>query len=42
MMPLMRAQLAELKTLGQLTRRAWEHDVQVMMVEGRTCADGSI
>jgi len=27
------AQLAELKTLGQLTRRAWEHDVQVM-VEG--------
>jgi len=38
MMPLI--QLAELKTLGQLTRRAWEHDVQVM-VEGRTCADGS-
>jgi phosphomethylpyrimidine synthase len=27
------AQMAELKTLGQLTRRAWEHDVQVM-VEG--------
>ncbi len=27
------AQLAELKTLGQLTRLAWEHDVQVM-VEG--------
>ncbi|MEM1168628.1 MAG: phosphomethylpyrimidine synthase ThiC [Cyanobacteria bacterium P01_H01_bin.35] len=27
------AQLAELKTLGQLTRRAWEHDLQVM-VEG--------
>jgi phosphomethylpyrimidine synthase len=27
------AQLAELKTLGQLTRCAWEHDVQVM-VEG--------
>ena len=27
------AQLAELKTLGQLTHRAWEHDVQVM-VEG--------
>ncbi|MFM8305627.1 MAG: phosphomethylpyrimidine synthase ThiC, partial [Microcystis aeruginosa] len=27
------AQLAELKTLGQLKRRAWEHDVQVM-VEG--------
>ncbi|MFN3361269.1 MAG: phosphomethylpyrimidine synthase ThiC [Pseudanabaenaceae cyanobacterium] len=27
------AQLAELKTLGQLTRRAWQHDVQVM-VEG--------
>jgi phosphomethylpyrimidine synthase len=27
------AQLAELKTLGNLTRRAWEHDVQVM-VEG--------
>jgi phosphomethylpyrimidine synthase len=27
------AQLAELKTLGQLTRRAWEDDVQVM-VEG--------
>ncbi len=27
------AQLAELKTLGQLTRKAWEHDVQVM-VEG--------
>jgi len=27
------AQLAELKTLGQLTRMAWEHDVQVM-VEG--------
>ncbi|MDX1977988.1 MAG: phosphomethylpyrimidine synthase ThiC [Pseudanabaenaceae cyanobacterium bins.68] len=27
------AQLAELKTLGQLTRKAWEHDIQVM-VEG--------
>ena len=27
------AQLAELKTLGELTRKAWEHDVQVM-VEG--------
>ncbi len=27
------AQMAELKTLGQLTRLAWEHDVQVM-VEG--------
>ncbi len=27
------AQLAELKTLGELTRRAWTHDVQVM-VEG--------
>jgi phosphomethylpyrimidine synthase len=27
------AQLAELKTLGQLTRKAWEQDVQVM-VEG--------
>ena len=27
------AQLAELKTLGELTRRAWQHDVQVM-VEG--------
>jgi phosphomethylpyrimidine synthase len=27
------AQLAELKTLGKLTRRAWEHDIQVM-VEG--------
>ncbi|MEN9208070.1 MAG: phosphomethylpyrimidine synthase ThiC [Gloeomargarita sp. GMQP_bins_120] len=27
------AQLAELKTLGELTRQAWEHDVQVM-VEG--------
>jgi phosphomethylpyrimidine synthase len=27
------AQLAELKTLGQLTRRAWEDDIQVM-VEG--------
>ena len=27
------AQLAELKTLGELTRRAWNHDVQVM-VEG--------
>ncbi|MFS8776393.1 phosphomethylpyrimidine synthase [Synechococcus sp. W65.1] len=27
------AQMAELKTLGQLTRMAWEHDVQVM-VEG--------
>ncbi|MGD1850669.1 MAG: phosphomethylpyrimidine synthase ThiC [Cyanophyceae cyanobacterium] len=27
------AQLSELKTLGELTRRAWEHDVQVM-VEG--------
>ncbi len=26
-------QLAELKTLGNLTRRAWEHDIQVM-VEG--------
>ncbi len=27
------AQLAELKTLGELTHRAWDHDVQVM-VEG--------
>ena len=27
------AQLAELKTLGNLTRRAWEHNIQVM-VEG--------
>jgi phosphomethylpyrimidine synthase len=27
------AQLAELKTLGELTRRAWQHDIQVM-VEG--------
>ncbi len=27
------AQLAELKTLGQLTRQAWDHDIQVM-VEG--------
>jgi phosphomethylpyrimidine synthase len=27
------AQLAELRTLGELTERAWEHDVQVM-VEG--------
>ena len=27
------AQLAELETLGELTRRAWKHDVQVM-VEG--------
>ncbi|MEM9769101.1 MAG: phosphomethylpyrimidine synthase [Cyanobacteria bacterium P01_D01_bin.71] len=27
------AQLAELQTLGELTRRAWKHDVQVM-VEG--------
>ncbi len=27
------AQLTELKTLGQLTRTAWEHDIQVM-VEG--------
>jgi phosphomethylpyrimidine synthase len=27
------AQFAELKTLGELTRKAWEHDVQVM-VEG--------
>ena len=27
------AQLAELKTLGELTKVAWEHDVQVM-IEG--------
>jgi phosphomethylpyrimidine synthase len=27
------AQFAELRTLGELTRRAWEHDVQVM-IEG--------
>src|SRR5579864_9399146 len=27
------AQFAELKTLGELTRKAWEHDVQVM-IEG--------
>jgi phosphomethylpyrimidine synthase len=27
------AQFAELKTLGELTRRAWQHDVQVM-IEG--------
>ena len=25
------AQLAELHTLGELTRRAWKHDVQVMV-----------
>lgn len=25
------AQLSELKTLGELTRKAWEHDVQVMV-----------
>ena len=28
-----RAQFAELETLGELTRKAWEHDVQVM-IEG--------
>ncbi|AHF02650.1 phosphomethylpyrimidine synthase ThiC [Marichromatium purpuratum 984] len=28
-----RAQFAELETLGELTKRAWEHDVQVM-IEG--------
>ena len=28
-----RAQFAELKTLGELTKKAWEHDVQVM-IEG--------
>jgi phosphomethylpyrimidine synthase len=28
-----RAQLAELRTLGELTRKAWEHEVQVM-IEG--------
>jgi phosphomethylpyrimidine synthase len=28
-----KAQFAELETLGELTRRAWEHDVQVM-IEG--------
>lgn len=28
------AQFSELKTLGELTHRAWEHDVQVM-IEGR-------
>ena len=28
------AQFAELRTLGELTRKAWEHDVQVM-IEGR-------
>ncbi|MCP5775836.1 phosphomethylpyrimidine synthase ThiC, partial [Klebsiella pneumoniae] len=27
------AQFAELRTLGELTHRAWEHDVQVM-IEG--------
>jgi len=27
------AQFAELKVLGELTRKAWEHDVQVM-IEG--------
>jgi len=27
------AQFAELKTLGELTKKAWEHDVQVM-IEG--------
>jgi len=32
-MPPMLPSLAELKTLGDLTRRAWKHDVQVM-VEG--------
>ncbi len=34
------AQLAELKTLGQLTRRAWEHDIQVMVEGPGPCADG--
>ena len=27
------AQFAELKVLGELTKKAWEHDVQVM-IEG--------
>ena len=32
------AQLAELKTLGELTKIAWEHDIRVM-IEGpsRAC-----
>ena len=30
---MMRQQFAELRTLGELTRIAWEHDVQVM-IEG--------
>jgi phosphomethylpyrimidine synthase len=32
------AQFAELKTQGELTTRAWEHDVQVMMRRSRPCA----
>ncbi len=32
-MPMTKLNSAELRTLGELTHRAWEHDVQVM-IEG--------
>ena len=35
------AQFAELKVLGELTKKAWEHDVQVMIRRSRKArADG--
>lgn len=36
------AQLAELKTLGQLTRRAWVQDVQVMVERPEHVRNGLI
>ena len=33
------AQFAELKVLGELTKKAWEHDVQVM-IEGSGAHSG--
>ncbi len=32
-MPMTKQQFSELRTLGELTHRAWKHDVQVM-IEG--------
>ncbi|MGC3973145.1 MAG: phosphomethylpyrimidine synthase ThiC [Nitrospira sp.] len=33
------AQFAELETLGELTKIAWNHDVQVMIEGPGSCAD---
>ncbi len=37
-MPMTKQQFSELRTLGELTHRAWKHDVQVMIEGARACA----